>query len=377
MKYNYPIFKVHVDVETALTNVRQVLESGFLNEGEEVAQFTTEMETYLDHTKVVPLNSCTSALTLALRLSGVKEGLEVIVPSMTCVASVTPVHDVGGKLVWADIKSETGNVNLEDIKKKINKKTKAVLCVNWAGLPCELKELHDLCRENGIKLIQDAAHSFGATYEGKHVCHFSDFTCYSFQAIKHITCGDGGLLICSDESDYHKAKKLKWFGFDRDGCKDEKGEWKGQRWNVDIDEAGHKFYMNNVSAALGLSQIEHMQTIIDKHRENAKTYSNRFSTNDKITPLSFPTNSNPSHWVYTVLLDETLDRDEILKNLNEQGIGAGLVHVPCHYYTCFKDSFEDLPQTDYFYENQLSLPCGWWLNEEDISNIYRSLEELL
>mgnify|MGYP006419008119 FL=1 len=227
MKYNYPIFKVHVDVEGALNKMKTVLTGGFLNEGEQVTEFTNEMVKQLCHANIVPLNSCTSALTLALKLCGVVEGTEVIAPSMTCVASLTPIHNIGGKIVWADIKSNTGNIDLEEIRKKINRNTKAVLCVDWAGLPCELEELHQLCKESGIKLIQDAAHSFGATYKGKSVCHFSDFTCYSFQAIKHITCGDGGLLVCSDENDYKRAKKLKWFGFDRDGVKDEKGEWKG------------------------------------------------------------------------------------------------------------------------------------------------------
>jgi len=377
MKYNYPIFKVHVDVEGALNKMKTVLTGGFLNEGEQVTEFTNEMVKQLCHANIVPLNSCTSALTLALKLCGVVEGTEVIAPSMTCVASLTPIHNIGGKIVWADIKSNTGNIDLEEIRKKINRNTKAVLCVDWAGLPCELEELHQLCKESGIKLIQDAAHSFGATYKGKSVCHFSDFTCYSFQAIKHITCGDGGLLVCSDENDYKRAKKLKWFGFDRDGVKDEKGEWKGQRHNVDIEEAGYKFYMNNVSAALGLSQVGHIQTIIDKHKQNAKIYSEHFLTNDNITPLTFPNNSDPSYWVYTVLLNEKLDRDNILKKLNEQGIGAGLVHVPCHYYTCFKDSFEELPQTDYFYKNQLSLPCGWWLEEDDIKSIIDELEKVI
>lgn len=371
MKYNYPLFKVHVDVKQAMSNLKSVLESGFLNEGEQVTKFAEAMQSYLQHENAIPLNSCTSSIALALRLSGVKDGDEVIAPSMTCVASLTPIHEVGGKIVWSDINYATGNIDVEDVKKKITKKTKAVLCVNWAGLPCELKELYDLCKANNIKLIQDAAHSLGATYHGKHVCHYADFTCYSFQAIKHITCGDGGLLVCANSDDYERAKKLKWFGFDRNACKNEKGEWKGQRWAMDISEAGYKIYMNNIAASIGLSQINHIDRIVSAHRKNANLYAHAFAKNASVTPLLLPQNAHASYWVYTVIVNR--NRDNIIEKLNKVGIAAGLVHVPCHDYTCFKDSLCKLPQTQYFHEHQISLPCGWWLNESDINNI---LDEL-
>ena len=375
MKYNYPLFKVHINSEDALLNLKKVFDSGFLNEGEQVTEFKQELEKYFDHENVIPLNSCTSALTLSLILAGVGEDSEVIVPSMTCVASVTPIHNVGAKVVWADIDEQTGNICVEDVKDKITSKTKAVLCVNWAGLPCGLETLHELCKKNDIKLIQDAAHSFGSLYKSKHVCHFADFTCYSFQAIKHITCGDGGALICSDKEDYNRAKKLKWFGFDRDGCKDEKGEWKGQRWSVDINESGYKFYMNNVSAAIGLSQIKSMDDVVSKHKRNANLYHVQFAGNKRIKPLVFPKQSDPAYWVYTLLVDG--NRDEIISKLNAMGIGAALVHVPCHIYTCFEESLCDLPGTNKFYENQISLPCGWWLEPKDIENIATELKSML
>ena len=375
MKYDYPLFKVHVDTENALSNLRTVFESGFLNEGEQVNLFKRKLEQYLNHGNVIPLNSCTSALTLSLILSGVKEGTEVIVPSMTCVASVTPIHNVGGTVVWADIDSHTGNMSVSDVEKKITPKTKAILCVNWAGLPCDLEKLQKLCKKHNLKLIQDAAHSFGSKYKSNHICGYADFTCYSFQAIKHVTCGDGGALVCFDAYDYERAKKLKWFGFDRDGCKDKKGEWKGQRWNVDVEESGYKFYMNNVSAAIGLSQIDHFDEIVSKHKRNAKLYGDIFESMDGVTPLMPLDNSDPAYWVFTILVEK--NRDEIISKLNQLGIGAGLVHVPCHNYTCFESSKCDLPGTDKFHNTQISLPCGWWLTTDDIENISSEIKSLL
>ena len=127
--------------------------------------------------------------------------------------------------------------------------------------------------------------------------------------------------------------------------------------------------MNNISAAIGLSQIDHFQRIINKHKENAKNYYTRFKNNKNIRLLKIDENSEPSFWVYTMLLKENVNRDKVLESLNSQGINAGLVHIPNHNYTCFKNSYVDLPNTNYFHENQISLPCGWWLDEKDIIEI--------
>lgn len=370
----YPIFKVHVDTKSALKQLETVLNSGFLNEGETVIELTEFFKSYFNHEGVVPLNSCTSALTLALKLSGVVPGDEVISTSMTCVASNTPIHNLGAKIVWADINSKTGNIDPNNIEKLITPKTKAVLCVNWSGIPCELDQLRAICKKHNLKLIQDAAHSLGAEFNGKQIHHSADYTCYSLQAIKHVTSGDGGMLVVNTtEEDFNRAKTLKWFGIDREATKDEKGEWKGQRWEVDVKEAGYKFHMNNISAAIGLSQIPHIDGIIKKHVNNGLLYEKIFSNHKHIKPLTYPQGSTPSFWVYTLMLSKHLDRDKIIEDLNAEGINAGLVHVPNHSYTCFKESLVDLPETEYFSKNQISLPCGWWLSEDDINIIAQSL----
>jgi dTDP-4-amino-4,6-dideoxygalactose transaminase len=373
----YPLFKVHINKQLALDNLDSVLSSGFLNEGEQVQNFQEKISNFFQHPYTLALNSCTSALTLALRLSGVKPGDEVITTSMTCVATNMPICNLGGIPVWADIDKSTGNISPEEVSKLITKKTKAVMCVNWAGMPCELETLQNICDENNIKLIQDAAHSLGALYDGKHVCHHADFTCYSFQAIKHITCGDGGALVCKSADHYKKAKQLKWFGIDREASKNERGEWKGQRWDTDITDTGYKFYMNNISAAIGLSQIDYFDYIISSHQKNASIYDKEFKNNDLIYPLLFNSRSNPSYWVYSVLIHPEIDRDKTLEKLNEAGVKAATVHVPNHIYSCFKNSFKELPQTEYFGDHQIALPCGWWMTDEDTQNVVRLFYKIL
>ncbi len=372
----YPMFKVHIQVDDALERIKKVLESGYLNEGTEVAEFKCLLQKYLDHKFIIPMNSCTSAITTALKMSGVCAGTEVITTSMTCVATNTPIISLGAKPVWADIKSKTGNIDPSSVISSITKNTRAILCVNWAGLPCELEALHNIAKRYDLKLIQDAAHSFGSMYNGKHVCKYADFTCYSFQAIKHITCGDGGLLTCLDEQDYLRANKFKWFGYDRDAAKDEKGEWKGQRWELDVKEAGCKFNMNNISAAVGLSNVKYFKKIVNSHKRNASTYKEIFKNNKNITPLVYPEGSDPAFWVYTVILNPKIDRDYVIDTLNKRGIAAGLVHVPNHDYSCFHDSLVKLRETNHFNSHQVSLPVGWWLTKKDIKFIANELSEI-
>lgn len=375
----YPLFKVHIPVETALTNIREVFESGFINEGEQVTKLTSALQTKLSSTNLILLNSCTSALTLALHLAGVKPGDEVISTAMTCVATNTPITTMGAKLVWADINPKTGMLDPRSVEENISIHTKAVMVVAWAGTPPELESLRKICDKHGIALILDAAHAFDAYYKDLPAHCWADYTCYSFQAIKHFTTGDGGALICTNPDDFKRSKALKWFGLDRETAKDEKGNWKGQQWDVDVVEAGFKFNMNNVAAAIGLAQIEHLDKILGTHKTNAALYDQLFTSCKAIQRVERPVGADSSVWVYTVLINQeycTVKRDELLQKLNAEGIMAGVVHIPNDEYTAFQSSKTDLPGLRQFSKVQFSLPCGWWLSEDDIRHIASRVKTL-
>jgi dTDP-4-amino-4,6-dideoxygalactose transaminase len=243
-----------------------------------------------------------------------------------------------------------------------------------------IEKLHEIGKSNGIKVIQDAAHAFGARWNGKSVSKFADFTCYSFQAIKHLSTGDGGLLVCSDPGDFDLAKKLKWFGYDRDATKDEKGEWKGQKWDADIEvgEVGFKFNMNNINASIGISQMKYIDGILNKHKQNALIYLKEFNDVEFLTNLSLPENAESSYWVFTLLtnLSES-KRDLLLERLNLLGIGAGLVHLPNDIYSAFESFNNELPGVRVFSSSQISIPCGWWLEERDCFFIADSVKKLV
>jgi len=369
------LFKAHLDVDLAMVYLRDALESGFLNEGQQVTDLTKEFSRLLKSDKLILVNSCTSALTMALKLAGVEVGDDVVTTSMTCVATNMPIKHVGANIVWADVDPDTGMISAETLQAAITSKTKAVMVVLWAGNPSELEEIQNICKTNDVKLILDAAHAMCAKYDGRPIHEFADFSCYSFQAIKHVTTGDGGALICSSKEDHLQSKKMKWFGLDRDKAKDEKGNWKGQQWDVDIEDVGYKFNLNNISAAIGMSQVSHVNRIMSKHRANSETYDELFTTTDLIEPIKKDPKADGSSWVYTIVLCDKLapKRDEILKRLNDEGIRAGVVHVPNHEYTVFRDERKDLPGVKRFFDRQFSLPCGWWMKKYDVSYVFDRL----
>jgi perosamine synthetase len=374
--FNYPLYKVHLNQEEALKNLTSVFASGFINEGQQVIELEKRLSEFLEVSNLTLMNSCTSALTTALRIIGVGKGDEVISTAMTCVATNTPIVNAGATLIWADIDANSGMISAEDVEKLITPRTKAIMIVDWAGTPADLRSFQKISEKYSLPVIQDAAHAFGARLEGRPISDFTDFTCFSFQAIKHFTTGDGGALVCRRPEDYLLAKKLKWFGYDRDTVKDAKGEWKGQKWDADIlaEEVGYKFNLNNMSAAVGLANLTNMDSVLAKHRANAELFNSLLSFHPLVHLLCTPVDALSSFWVYTLRLKVIeKQRDSVMANLNAKGIGAGLVHLPNSRYSAFQEFHRELPNTELFSSTQISLPCGWWLEPEDIQTIAENL----
>jgi dTDP-4-amino-4,6-dideoxygalactose transaminase len=372
----FPLFKVHVPIKEALCNIENVFDSGYINEGVEVSRLTVELQRHLLAKQLILTNSCTSALTLAMKLVGVGPNTDVVTTPMTCIATNVPIVSSGARIVWADVDREHGMIDPDSVRRCITDRTKAIIAVAWAGTAPDLNALLNICYDHKIKLILDAAHAFGAEYENMPIHMSAHYTTYSFQAIKHFTTGDGGALVCNNKDDYERSKSLKWFGLDREQAKDSRGDWKGQQWDVDIEEAGFKFNMNNVSAAIGLSQLPYIGEILKKHRENATIYNEELQHCKNVVPNWIQTLGGSSHWVYAVHVENELNRNVLLKALNDEGIMAGLVHVPNDEYTCFKNFAKDLPGVREFSQKQFALPCGWWLNSDDIRYIAHRVSEL-
>lgn len=353
--HSIPLFKVFMP-ETVLAPLSATLMSGYIGQGPRVEEFEKALTPWFDNQNVLTLNSGTSALMLALRLSNVGYGDEVISTAMTCTATNEPIMAMGAKIVWADIDPKDGNIDPIDVERKITQRTKAIMAVHWGGYPCDIDELNRIGRKYGIKIIEDAAHAFGALYKGRKVGCLSDFTCFSFQAIKHMTTVDGGALTCRDTEDYKRGKLLRWYGIDREG------ERRDFRCEEDVLEYGYKFHMNDVNAVIGLEQLNHVGEVLRKYRENAVYYLERLTGLSKLQLLVYKSDRLSSYWLFTIRVK---DRLQFMQKMKEGGITVSQVHARNDMHTMFQDFRRVLPGVDEFINEQVSIPVGWWLTERE------------
>lgn len=352
--------------------LKKVLFSGFVNEGAQVTEFENRLRKLAGNPFTMATNSCTSSITLALKIAGVGPGDEVITSPMTCVATNTPISNLFAKPVWCDIDVNTGNIDSAKIQEKITGRTKAILFVDWTGIPADLDKINAIGRKHGIKVIEDAAQGLGASYKGRNVGSISDFTCFSFQAIKHINTGDGGALSFSEEADFQRGKKLKWFGIDREATKDSAGNWKGSRWDCVIPEAGYKFHMNNIEAAIGIEQLKSFGAILKAHRRNAGYFVKSLNGVAGIRLPKIEQGVEPAWWVFMLFAER---RDDLSRKLAERGVHSSMLHVRNDIYECFEGSKQDLPSVTRFQESELCIPCGWWVCAEEREYIVNIIKE--
>jgi perosamine synthetase len=343
-----------VITEDAKQNVLACLNSGRLSEGKAVKEFERLLEKEFDYKHSVAVNSGTSALHLVLHEIGIEKGDEVIIPAQTFVATGMAVVQCGAKVVFADIDIETGNISVDDVAKKINHRTKAVIAVSWGGNPCDLDALQKLCSEKNVYLIQDNAQALGATYKGNPVTEYGDFSCFSFQATKHLTTGDGGLIVANSKTDFEILKQLRWFGVDREkDLPDETGE--RQFYLYDL---GFKYHMNDYSAALGIGNLVGIHKRIEKRRRIAKYYHENMKTKGTFK-------SGSSYWVYDILVSY---RNLFLQSMKENDIPASVVHIGIDKHPVFSTN-DDLPVQRFWDEHHVCLPCHSSMTQEDVERV--------
>lgn len=351
------LFKVHSPPNIG-AKLQEVWESGFVTEGQYSDQFEEKFGKYIGNDKVSLTNSCTSSLCLAARMCDIKPGDEVITTAMTCMATNQPFYNAGANLIFADVERDTGNIDVSSIVSKITDRTKAIVMVHWAGQPCEIDKINAIAHAHGIKTIEDAAHALRSTYKGKLIGNHSDYVCFSFQAIKHLTTADGGAIACQSEEDLERIKKLRWFGLDRN--------FKGKsRWDQDITESGFKFHMNNFNAAVGIEQLKYIDPLIDTHIDNGKFYDANIS-NPKIEKLRRTNDGESSYWIYSLLVK---NREIFQEYLHGHGIASDVVHVRNDRYSCFNQFSCEMQNLDHFESQLLNIPVGWWVTPSDRNKI--------
>jgi perosamine synthetase len=348
--------------------VGNVLDSTFLSEGSIVKDFESALKAQLYLTNPVAVNSGTSSLHLALLLAGVSHGDEVILPAQTFIASGLTVMYCGAKPIFADVQYETGNICPKSIESKITERTRAIMVVHWAGTPCDLDEIHEVASRFNLPIIEDAAHALGASYKGKPVGTISDFTCFSFQAIKHVSTGDGGALCIRSNSDFKRALELRWFGINRE---DTSISCLGERI-YNAKDVGFKYHLNNYSAALGLANLEGFPQRLEKVRRYAGYYDEQLQEIPGITLFDRPKDRLSSYWLYGMHVQNRL---EFIGSLRARGVAASVVHQRIDRNSVFGNLNEDLIGQEMFDATQVHIPLHSKMSESDLVKVVSAIKE--
>ena len=345
----------------------ECLNTGWISEGKRVKQFE-ELLQNRGFTNPVTVNSGTAALHLALTVAGIGKSDEVIIPSQTFVATGLAVLMTGARPVFADVDLKTGNILPSSVKRMITQKTRAVIPVHWGGYPCEMDELSVIAKENNIFVLEDAAHALGARYMGKPIGSLSRFTAFSFQAIKHCTTGDGGVICCQSEDDARKARTLRWFGIDR-----EKAEPSilGER-SFDIDTLGYKYHMNDIAASIGIGNLQSFPERLRRHREIGKFYRAELKKLPGINLFDCRSEDEHAFWFFSFLVD---NRNDFIRMMAENKIPVSVVHQGIHKYSIFNSCKKELDNQRIFDGMHIALPIHSRLHEEDIARIVSCIKK--
>lgn len=343
--------------------VTEVLKTAWIGQGPAVDEVEKKFESMFDSFSVLTLNSCTSALHLALILSDVKEGDEVITTPMTCSATNISILHQKAKPVFADIQRSSLNIDPKSIKEKLTPRTKAIMVVHWAGKPCDMDEILEISRERNIPVIEDAAHAVGAMYKDKYIGAVSDYACFSFQAIKQITSVDGGILTCKDKKAYERGKLLRWYGIDR--------AFKGDiYWKFKVEEAGYKYHMNDVTATILSVQLDDLPAVNKRRKDVAGRYRASMGDVSGLTLLEKGSDRESANWLFTVLAER---REDFVKMMRSSGVETHMVHVRCDVYPIFGGSRQELPVMNEVEPKYVSIPLHLGLSDDDVDKVIKTV----
>lgn len=357
-----PLFKVFMapSVHAAL---KPVLESGRLATGPKVAEFESCFAAWVRATEAAATSDASGALTLALYLAGVRPGDEVITSPVACSATVSPIANLFATPVWCDINPRTGMPDADHIEAAITEKTRAVLFYYWSGDVADVGDIQVRLRRRGIKLIEDASEALGAEWHGRRLGGVADFTVYSFYATKHITTGEGAMLLAANPGMVRSARHLRRFGIDPSKLRLPNGDL-----NIvfDIPLAGFNFPMNEMAAVMGMEHLTHADRVVSQHRANGRYYDNALAGISGLTLLDRPADGVSGYWTYSLLAER---RDDLIRKLLSNGIGAQRLHLRNDGYSCFAGGARLLPGVAAFDLQNLSIPCGWWVGDAERAHV--------
>lgn len=358
--------------------VSSVVRSGWFTEGKKVSEFEHAFAKYVGTKYAIAVSSCTSALHLALAAMNIKDGDKVIVPSLSFVATANCVLYQRSKPVFAEIDPTTYCLDPNDVQEKVDKKTKAIIPVHFAGHPADMKPLMDLAEDHNLKIIEDSAHAVGAVYKGKKTGSLGHVGCFSFFSNKNMTTGEGGMITTNDYEIARKVSLMKSHGMSESRWE----RYKKASWRYDVITLGFNLRMNEMQAALGISQLKKLDHMNDLRIRNSSKYTRLLKNKYIVTPHVMK-DIKHVFYLYVIRLKEQVgvSRDEVIEKLKQKNIYAGVHYPPIHLFSFYRNEFGyrggELPVTERISNTVISLPMHQKLSNKEIDYIAKELIELV
>ncbi|WP_303921584.1 DegT/DnrJ/EryC1/StrS aminotransferase family protein [Draconibacterium sediminis] len=371
--YDIPLFDLNFGKEEEIA-VIETFRSRWISTGPKCEEFENLFAEAIGTKFAVTTSNCTTALHVAVKILDIKEGDEVIVPSLTFAATANCVTYENAKPVFADITSlEDPTISPEDIAQKITDRTKAIIVMHFAGFPCNMNAIMNIAKEHNLYVIEDACHAPLSEYHGKKLGTFGDFACYSFFSNKNMSTGEGGMLVTNNESYFHKAKLLRSHGMTTMSYQ----RAKGHATEYNIENVGYNYRMDDIRASIGIVQLKKLRDDLKKRQEVRNQYVRLLSQmKDVVVPFKNNEDCNSNYILPIVIKNSTKEnRNRIRAELHNVGIQTS-VHYPCvHKFSCYGG--ETLPKSEYVADNEITLPMYSSLSSDEITYIVNSLRSII
>jgi len=361
--------------------VTSVLKTDWITQGPKIVEFEKLISKYCKAEYAVAFSSGTAALHAATHAAGITKGDEVITTPITFAADANCALFQGGKVKFADIKKDTYNIDPEKIKQKISSKTKAIIPVDYTGQPCDLDEINKIAKKNNLIVIEDACHALGAEYKNKKVGGLSDLTVFSFHPVKHITTGEGGMVLTNSKKFYDKLIQFRTHGITKDPKKLKKKEGD---WYYEMQSLGYNYRITDFQCALGISQFKKLEKFVKKRRDIVAKYNKAFSNVDEIVTPFEKKDVESSYHLYMIQLKlEKLKtgRKKIFDALRKENIGVHVHYIPVHLQPYYQETFGykkgNYPIAEEFYDRALTLPLYPKMSDDDVNDVITAVKRVI
>lgn len=349
--------------------VSRVLDFEFLGMGREVQSLEKELKEYLaTNLEVICVNTGTAALHLALEALDLEADSEVIVPTITYVASFQAISAARLKPVACDVNPDTFFIDLNDAQKKLSKKTRAIMPVHYASNSQQIEQVYTFAKENNLRVIEDAAHSIGGSRKNQKIGSVGDILCFSLDGIKNMTSGEGGVIVTSDLEVARKIRDARLLGVEKDTEK----RFSNQRsWIFDVKRQGYRYHMSDIMAAIGRAQLKKLDSFAAKRKKLAQLYAKELAAVTWLKLLEFDYSQIVPHIFVIKVLEK--NRDSLARYLAEKGVATGIHYYPNHLLSYYKTDYS-LPVSEKLLEQMLTLPLHPDLKEEDVEFVCQCIK---